>query len=173
MAENMLTELELAAGAEYLEGLRSLGFEPEVLCWLMAVRADKVTADNHLAIVDTMLERIESRKIYDLLFKAYDSSSLTRQIDPFNVSLYGRHSAFGDALLAKIPKKLADREASPKDNRKAIDIITIDGSYGAAEYGIISAYREGIYVAKPLARSVSQDLARFQRFARKVDRMAA
>jgi hypothetical protein len=80
-------ERRLAAGREYLQALQRLGFRPDALLWALKGKSAP-PADFELLLVSSWADSIGPRRVYDLLFEAYDLSATPKEIDPFIVSLF-------------------------------------------------------------------------------------
>lgn len=85
MAGDLVSEERWAAGADYLESLKTLGLDPEALFW-----AERTGRGGELALIliSSIVDRVGSTEIYDTLFKAYDHAVTPRSIDPWIVSLF-------------------------------------------------------------------------------------
>jgi len=162
-AERALDNQRVQAGKEYLDALNRLGLDPDVLCWVYDVDADEM----ELAIVTTMAERVEILQIYKLLFRAYEVAATPREIDPFIVSIYGSNSNHGIQLRDHVSTLAADGAFSSPENAKRFVISQKNWS----ENLVILA--RGIYTAKQVRRSATEDMTRWNRFRKNVQSLAA
>lgn len=162
-AERALDERRMQAGREYLDALQRLGLEPDILCWVY----DALEGEMELVIVTSMAERVESLKIYELLFRAYEVSATPREIDPFLVSIYGSNSFYGTSLRNYIAMLAADGVFSSSEQAKRF-VATIRN---ASDLRVVLA--RGVYASKDTQKSAADDLRAWHRFKQNVEALAA
>jgi len=154
------------AGAEYADALQKLGLDPDVMCWIYISAEDRI----ELAIVSSMVDRVGSLPIYDLLFKAYDASALPQEIDPFEVSLYSPNTRMGVDLLNSV--KVTEDGMLPNDGSYPPAHVTRAWiNIGIMEPMVVPGL--GVYRVKHTIRNADQDRARWQTFQRNVEALAA
>lgn len=176
-----LSDAELRAGAEYLSALRHLGFFPEAMCWVLRNVYDEdgyltdVDAGHSLAIVSGFADYAGHKTIYDLLFKAYDAAITPKELDPFQVTLYGPASSGGKTLLAYLVDRIIDKaksdlaDSEAHRDKPAVMMVTnndIDGT-------VLAVPLEGIYVARTFTKRPEIVVRNFARFKAKVEKLAA
>ena len=174
-----LTNEERVAGADYLRALRRLGFEPDVCCWTLELpqtRDAKQAFEKHLALVSSLADRVGSRAIYELLFKAFDSAATPREIDPFNVSLYSPASAGGMALLRATTREHLEetrRQMMVRQGPTPEGVSPIMVMPGPEMNGLMTILVNGVYASRNNRFTEIQDQKRFSVFERNVNLLAA
>lgn len=173
MAETAeLTALELRAGREYLDALRSLKFEPDILCWVVendGMDSGFGNLHNRLAIVTSLADRVGPTKIYDLLFEAYTLAVTPKEIDPFQVSVYSPHSRDGKYLIDTThPNEIAKHLRESGDFKGPMWGIIMDVPHMNA-----APWPQSVYAYNIRRRDMTADLRRFAIMRRTLDRIAA
>jgi hypothetical protein len=151
----------MLAGFEYGKKLLELGFEPHILAWTYPARERQA----QFAIVSSLVDLVGPLRIYDLLFKAYDTSVLPRTIDPFVISLYSPKSDFGADLIRRIPSAVDDllaRNVDPLGG--SMILIGINDPVSVPPYGIV-------YV-RPERRAGQRMMEQWRRFEHRVQAAA-
>lgn len=178
MTDLKLTEAETRLGAAYLKALRQLGFEPDLFCWALeniwSDRADQLARiEKRLVIVTSLVERVGTRSIYDLLFSAYDLAVTPKEVDPFNVAVYSTESLQGELLL----KTVADFDFELSKRRDTGDDAVIMPGGIVHERGITMSKNailgHTIYASRPRRFTSEQDIKRFDRLKRNVANLEA
>lgn len=169
MAEFALTSNTLSpdrrqAGADYLAALRKHGVTPQALSW--AVDDDE---QFHLLMVTSLVDRLGPSSIYDELFRAYERAVTPTSIDPWIVTLFSPHSAFGHEFLTS-PIVGLGFSAEFRDVQGHIvpDAITHEIN--------IKPFRlrpDWIYLRIAEKRSAEHQLRSWHRFVKNVDLKAA
>ena len=173
MAETAeLTALELRAGREYLDALRSLKFEPDILCWVVendGMDSNFGNLHNRLAIVTSLVDRVGPAKIYDLLIEAYTLAVTPREIDPFQISVYSPHSRDGQYLVDNThPNQIAEhRRKAGEDSGPMWGIVMNVPHMNAAPWP------QSVYTYNLRRRDMTADLRRYAIMRRTLDRLAA
>ena len=97
-----MTDERLVAGRDYCDALERLGFPVQACLWTIPEErgvhsrvAAGLEGEFELGLVSSLIEREGPRKIYDLLWKAYDFAGTPGSLSPWSVCLYGSRSLFG------------------------------------------------------------------------------
>jgi hypothetical protein len=148
------------AGERYVSSLRDLGFDPETVMWAF----DKRAGEFNLAFVTTIVDRIGTKAIYEILFKAYDRAVTPREFDPWVVSLYSPQTFFAREFAIML-------ETNPTVEALGDAQIVGQVALGVGDY---TARREWIYVLRSASKVQSKHQIRaWQAFEANVDRLAA
>lgn len=100
MIDMVLPEGYYAAGSAYLRDLRKLGLHPEALMWAHDKEADRFV----LLMVWSGMEKYGMLRLSELLFQAYRTSLLPRQINPFDVHVFNYDHTVSELLRYEPPK---------------------------------------------------------------------
>lgn len=171
-AEAALDEVRSRAGIEYLKALRSLGLDPDILCWVY----EPGEGEMGLALITTLAERVESMRIYDLLFRAYEAAATPREVDPFIVSVYGSGSVFATWLKGILARYTANGMPLAGDTKKGTKFSFRHQSINLWDHSLGGdriVLARGVYALKQARRSHATDLKRWKTFERNVLRLAA
>lgn len=148
------------AGERYIASLRDLGFDPETVMWVFDERDNEF----NLAFVTSIVDRIGTKAIYEILFKAYDKAVTPREFDPWVVALYSPQTFFAREFAVML-------EANPTG--KAMGGVELVGQV-ALGIGDYTARHEWIYVLRGASKAQSKhQIKAWHAFEANVDRLAA
>jgi|GEM_PF-1740532 hypothetical protein len=165
MVEQLVTAERLAAGLRYVEALAALGFRPDAALWSIGVDPNE-DQRVQLSLVSSLVERVGPKKIYDLLFQAYDHAGTPANFDPWIVGLYGADTTFGEAMRHEPIFEFGAATIKSEDGQEqSIEAMEIVGNR--------MFYKGWIYVRRFQKRDVASELRLVEKFKKNVDRLAA
>lgn len=156
MALRVLPEELHRAGEEYLDRMKTLGLTPESLMWVYHVKENRFV----LWLVWSGIDRHGPLSLSKLLFKAYQSSALPKEIDPFVV--FARSPAQQE--VAQVAEYV-ERMIRGGDAAMNIYVTLTPAPPPDDSEPLYEINREWIYAhrARPLARArVDRDWMKFQ-----------
>jgi len=155
----------LKAGKAYLTAIKSLGLDPDALCWAF----DSIIGHFVLVLITPMFDFKGPYEISKLLFRAYNLAGTPEDIDPFIIRL---HSP--DHNIIRMLLEIAGSKSVQAQNKITGKWHTLQSTAQKAEGGGLEFRNEWIYQYKISPKQKSLDLSRkWSRFAHNIDRLAA
>lgn len=151
------------AGGEYLDQIRKLGLNPEACLWLYSHDENRFV----LTLIWSGIDRYGPVSLAKLLFKAYNGSLVTRDIDPFFVDVRSPMEELANEILTIMP------ETSP-DEAKYWKATKLPSSFFTKNQDVAFSWEyDWAYHLQKKARSVHRVRQDWSRFRQNVERLAA
>lgn len=151
------------AGAEYLAQMRELGLHPEACLWMLRGHDKQFV----LVIIWSGVDKHGPLSLSKILFKAYRSSLLTREIDPFFIEARSPKEDLANFVLHAVPDK--SRPVGMEWKQTRMPVALADNNDDAT----YSWQHEWVYHVQQKTRSVHQVRQDWKRFRQNVERLAA
>jgi hypothetical protein len=164
-SRELLTKERILAGAEYVQRLRQLGFDPDIAAWVYRGIED----DIQLVLVSDIVLRVGSRRMYEVLFQAYENAITPKHIDPFDVGLYSSKMDLSIDLTNQFAVMTAEGMVrfGEEDVEVMKTVFVVGVNYPKIVYGV------GVYRVKRNPAKMRDISATWRTFERNIEQMAA
>lgn len=161
---DLLTTERIVAGQEYVQRLITLGFAPDIAAWVYRAAED----DIQLVLVSDVLRRIGAKRMYEVLFEAYDKAITPKQIDPFDVGLYSTDMDMAQDLRTL---KIIAADGKVRLNGEDKDVSQMMWNIGFTVPKIV--HGAGIYLVSDVPAKAKELNPSWHRFAHNIHKLAA
>ncbi|MDO7843475.1 hypothetical protein [Sphingomonas immobilis] len=163
--EPTLDEARIDSGRRFYSAITELGIQPDFLCWML------FQDDLQLVMVTSLVDRVGSLQIYEMLFKAQDAGLIPEDFNLWEVSLYSQHSEIGVDLPRQLNR--IGREGFVTFGEGMQDIAVERTMFLSGELDPAAIAGLGVYSVAATKFNATEDLRRWKFAERKIMSRAA